>query len=234
MTVPSFQGSYARATARAGTGFTPEIRAAIRAGAQTSAAALAPLLSRELGGVDARPSLIDVGCGEGWFTAEFARLGWHVLGVDHPSTDHPGLSDLQFVAHDLEQPLHPGPWDVALSLEVAEHLTPGRAPSFIHDLCQAAPVVVFSAAIPGQGGTGHVNEQWPGYWSDLFDAEGFVCSGYLRRLVWDNGQIENWYRQNLLIARKAGGTWSTDFWSDSPPRALVHPVLWDHYRALHP
>ena len=60
----------------------------------------------------------------------------------------------------------------SISLEVAEHLSPGRAESFISDLCQAAPVVLFGAAIPGQGGVGHLNEQWQSYWANLFEACG--------------------------------------------------------------
>jgi hypothetical protein len=64
----------------------------------------------------------------------------------------------RFLPHDIATPLPEhlvGRFDLAVCLEVAEHLPPERAESFIRELCDLAPVVLFSAAIPGQGGTGH-------------------------------------------------------------------------------
>ena len=65
-------------------------------------------------------------------------------------------------------------------------------------MTRLAPIVVFSAAIPFQGGDGHINEQWPSFWSDLFAARGYSCLADLRHRVWTNPSIEIWYRQNLL------------------------------------
>jgi hypothetical protein len=139
-----------------------------------------------------------------------------------------------FVAHDLEQPLPDlGRHSLAVCLEVAEHLSPGRAQSFIADLCRLSDVVLFSAAIPGQGGTGHVNEQPPQYWAGLFEQQGYAVSGYLRWLIWDDDRVENWYRQNLLIAAKNPGRqhpgllWGT---AAAEPVHVVHPVLFDARR----
>ena len=87
-----------------------------------------------------------------------------------------------------------------LCLEVAEHLPPERAESFIAELCELAPLVIFSAAIPGQGGINHLNEQWPDYWASLFWAFDYLVSGRFRYEIWELEQVENWYRQNLLIA----------------------------------
>src|SRR5271154_6290276 len=82
-----------------------------------------------------------------------------------------------FSAVDLRKPLSiDGHFDLALCLEVAEHLPVQRATNLVKTLTTAAQVVLFSAGIPGQGGTGHVNEQWPKYWRQLFEAEGFRCS----------------------------------------------------------
>ena len=94
---------------------------------------------------------------------------------------------------------------------------------------------VFSAAIPGQGGTGHVNEQWPSYWRDLFEAEGFEVSGALRFEFWNDDRVENWYRQNLLIAARpelAGAELVELFASPlAPVWPLVHPVLYEARRS---
>jgi hypothetical protein len=68
----------------------------------------------------------------------------------------------QFLAHDLTLPLHAGrTFDLALSLELAEHLPPECAGVLVDSLARLAPAVVFSAAVPFQGGVGHVNERWP-------------------------------------------------------------------------
>jgi SAM-dependent methyltransferase len=212
-----------------GTGFTKAVRDSIRAGAQSSAGVIVGLLDELFMPL----KVVDVGCGEGWFAAQFAGQGSHVLGIDHPDTDHLALTPDQFKAWDLEHPLPllADTFDLCLSLEVAEHLTPERAPGFVADLCALAPLVVFSAAIPGQGGTGHLNEQWPDYWSRLFLDNGFACSGYLRWRLWENAGVENWYRQNLLVAAPVGQRMGVEFSTDAPPRSLVHPVLWEHYRA---
>ena len=96
-------------------------------------------------------------------------------------------------------------FDLAMSLEVAEHLPPKSAEGFIAGLTKLAPVVLFSAAIPFQGGTNHVNEQWPQYWADLFARHGFDAIDCIRSEVWDNEEVEWWYAQNtILYANEAG------------------------------
>lgn len=205
----------------------------IRSGTKASAAVVAPLVHELV----APATVIDVGCGEGWWALAFEELGADVVGIDgHYVTSSP-LAD-RFIPHDLATPLPghlAGRFDLAVSLEVAEHLPPERAESFVADLCALAPVVLFSAAIPGQGGTGHVNEQWPAYWSDLFEFHGYLVTGALRFALWEDDRVENWYRQNLLLAVAAGEY--TDALTDllrSPlahPWPLVHPVLYNARRS---
>ena len=201
-------------------------RTQVRAGAQSSAAALVPLL------VDTfRPaSMIDVGCGEGWWAQAFANHGCTAAGVDLGCDNRAGLD--RYTTHDLEQPLADslGTFDLALSLEVAEHLTPGRATTFVADLCALAPVVVFSAAIPGQRGVGHRNEQYQTYWARLFDANQFAVSGSLRTQIWDDTRIDRWYRQNLLVATTRPERYRQLF-PDGAPLDLVHPEIFvEHHR----
>jgi len=92
-----------------------------------------------------------------------------------------------------------GRFDLAMSLEVAEHLPPASAPVLVDSLVSHAPVVMFSAAIPFQGGEHHVNEQWPEYWASLFHERGFWVVDCLRREIWSHPAVNWWYAQNLLL-----------------------------------
>jgi hypothetical protein len=89
--------------------------------------------------------------------------------------------------------------DLAISLEVAEHLTPGRAETFVEDLCAIAPRVLFSAAIPNQGGVNHLNERWQTYWADLFKVLGFQPLDVVRPQIWNETGMPVWYRQNTIL-----------------------------------
>lgn len=166
----------------------------IRKGCQDSAAVVAPLLWKYY-----QPKkVIDVGCGEGWWGDAFEKLGAEeVLGIDGDYVDEPVIP---FEAHDLEKPLQiKEKFDLAIALEVAEHLPQRSADNFVADLCALAPVILFSAAIPKQGGVQHINEQWPGYWVERFARHHYRCSGALRWKIWENHKVENWYRQNLMV-----------------------------------
>ncbi len=199
----------------------------------------------------------DVGCGSGAWLAQLRRLGVETtLGVDGEYVDPAWLlipSD-DFVARDLSrQPLDldrllrehgldssdwrsargPGrPFDLALCLEVAEHLPAEAAPGLVETLTTASPVVAFSAAIPHQGGTHHVNEQWPAYWAELFAARGFTVVDPLRDELWGDPRVDYYYAQNLLLFVDAD---QLDRYpklaaahTDARPEALarVHPRKW--------
>jgi len=150
-------------------------------------------------------SVIDVGCGTGIWLNEFMQQGViDVLGVDGQFDQHLLRIPIEkYRVHDLKQSLVLSrKFDVALSLEVAEHLPPDHAEGFIESLIQLAPVVVFSAAIPNQGGYKHLNEQWQQYWVDLFEKRGYIATDFLRRQLWDNTEVAFWYTQNTLIYTK--------------------------------
>lgn len=206
----------------------------IRAGSQASAAVVAPLVAAL---IPDGARVIDVGCGEGWWAQAFADLGAEVIGIDGAYVETSPLGD-RFIRHDLNTALPEhlaGRFDLAVSLEVAEHLDPARARSFVADLCALAPIVLFSAAIPGQGGTGHVNEQWPAYWVELFTEHEFMVSGALRWQIWNDDRVENWYRQNLMVAVEPTAPTSHELAElFSTPLAtmfpVVHPVLYDARR----
>ena len=148
-------------------------------------------------------SVVDVGCGTGHWVRAFMDSGvLDVLGVDGDYVHERKLRVPRsaFAAWDLSRPLRLGrQFDLCLCLEVAEHLLPKCAARFVASLVSLAPVVVFSAAIPGQGGTHHVNEQWPSYWVNLFERHGFMASDCIRPRIWSNPKVAWWYAQNMLL-----------------------------------
>jgi len=173
-------------------------------------------------------SIVDIGCGSGHWLATAIELGvGDVLGVDGAWAIKTKLAIPQekFLVHDLGTPLKLNRrFDLAISLEVAEHLPASQARPFIELLCACADTVLFSAAIPGQGGRHHINEQWPVYWADLFAGLGFECYDPLRPALWDNPRVLWYYAQNCLIY--ARGDSNAKASPVAKPRSLVHPALW--------
>lgn len=148
-------------------------------------------------------SVVDVGCGLGQWLAEFRAAGVpDVFGVDGSYVDRGRLQiePDRFQAHDLSRPLDLGRrFELAMSLEVAEHLPESAAGAFVASLVRLAPVVLFSAAVPNQGGDGHLNEQWPEYWRDKFLEHDYVVADCLRKRIWSDPLIKPWYCQNALF-----------------------------------
>lgn len=147
--------------------------------------------------------VIDVGCGVGSWLKAFNENGIsEVMGVDGDYVD-PNLLVIakdHFIAADLTQPLKvEGSFDLVVSLEVAEHLPESAAKTFVDSLTSLGPVVLFSAAIPLQGGTNHLNEQWPDYWARLFAVRGYRAADCLRRRIWKNEDVNYFYAQNALF-----------------------------------
>lgn len=199
-------------------------------GSLRSARAVVPVVRDLL-----RPrSVVDVGCGTGEWLAAWREHGVDdVLGIDGEWVPrrHLLFPPDRFLAHDLCRPLRVGrTFDLALSLETAEHLPPGCVETYVATLAGLAPVVLLSAAIPGQGGRGHLNEQWPRYWAERFAAHGYVPIDCVRPLVWRMPDVAWWYAQNLIVfaepthvGRDDGLRALLDRWG-GPPLPLVHPA----------
>jgi SAM-dependent methyltransferase len=155
-------------------------------------------------------SVLDYGCGIGNFMHKFKECGVsRVLGIDGEWANN----NLQMLKGDdlLLQSLTDEiklneRFDMAISFEVAEHIPKEYAEKVVRDLTRFSDLVIFSAAIPNQGGQNHVNEQWPSYWVKLFNSQGYVCYDPLRPLMWDNDNIRFWYRQNMFVAIKEADT----------------------------
>lgn len=188
-----------RPPASSSAGYDPHFFQALRQGSYESAQVIVPIV---LGWLHPQ-SVVDVGCGDGTWLSVFQAHGvGTILGIDGDYVDR---TDLQiprecFTAANLQQPLTlDRTFDLVVSLEVAEHLPGYYADQFVASLSQLGDVVLFSAAIPHQGGTFHVNEQWPSYWVDRFEKQGYVAIDALRELIWENPQVEPWYAQNCLV-----------------------------------
>lgn len=147
-------------------------------------------------------SIVDVGGGTGlWAAAFLDRAVGKVLAVDGPwvPENARAVSPAHFREYDLSTPLRiDDAFDLALCLEAAEHVPESAAVTLVQSLTDLAPVVLFSAALPGQGGEGHLNERLPSYWAALFADRGYECYTDLRTRIWFNDAVEVWYRQNLL------------------------------------
>jgi len=148
-------------------------------------------------------SVIDIGCGIGNWLAVFREQGIEdLLGIDgdYVEEDQLLIPPDWFLAFDLTRPIHlERRFDLVVSLEVAEHLPAERSADFIRSLVKLGPVVLFSAAIPFQGGTHHVNEQWPEYWAELFQKHDYAAIDCIRPRIWTDDRVEWWYAQNVLL-----------------------------------
>lgn len=148
-------------------------------------------------------TLVDVGCGAGTWVAVAHRLGIEAgIGIDgaHVPVTVREVGRSAFLVADLAAPLRlAASFDVALCLEVAEHLPPTRADGLVADLVALAPVVLFSAAAPGQGGIGHVHEAWPEAWARRFAAHRFRWFDPVRPRLWARPDLPWWYAQNTLL-----------------------------------
>ena len=161
------------------------------------------VLSIVLEALPAVNSAIDFGCGVGTWLSVLREKGVEeIRGLDGPWVDR-GLLEIppqDFQQVDFEQPIAlQQKYDLAMTLEVAEHISRNHAASFVDSLVSASDFVLFSAAIPFQGGSGHVNEQWPDYWAGMFSDRGYVALDFVRARIWNDPQIPTWYRQNILL-----------------------------------
>jgi SAM-dependent methyltransferase len=210
----------------------------LREGSAASANALVPIVI----GIHPARSMIDVGCGIGGWVKAFAERGVEAIGIDGDYVDGKQLliAEERFIAHDLNRELDAadlcrryakdGRFDLAISLEVAEHLAPERSETLVRDLCGLADVVLFAAAVPFQGGAGHVNERWQSWWAQKFADNGFDPFDVLRGDIWGRRDIAWWYKQNTIFYVKRNSAAHARFVARFGEPAgtmfdLIHPEL---------
>jgi len=188
-------------------------------------------------------SIADVGCGRGAWLKAFKECGAiNVVGFDGEWNAQNNMVEdyITFIPCDLNQPIKPPnnqPFDLAMSLEVAEHLLPTSAENFINSLTGLSDMVLFGAAFTGQGGRNHINEQPSTYWASLFSSHAYAPFDLFRSTVWGNSEVEFWYQQNtFLYIHKDSPAYVNIISKGASPMAnvafmdCIHPSL--YYRKL--
>jgi SAM-dependent methyltransferase len=177
-------------------------------------------------------SAADVGCGVGTWLATLNERGCaDIVGYDGDwvPTEHLRIPADRLIRCDVSKPIPINRrFDLALSLECAEHLPPEAAVLLVESLCRLSDFVLFSAAVPNQTGEGHINEQWPEYWARLFFKREYVCLDWLRPQLWNDESIPWWYRQNAILfvrSKRMLEVRPLRHSADISPLPLVHPRL---------
>lgn len=152
-------------------------------------------------------SVIEFGCGNGNISRALASIGVTVFALDgYADPDFHEFSNITFVKADFNDTEALGKqlksmnkkFDVAVSLEVAEHLDPSVSDAFIDCITSVSDVVIFSAAVLEQGGDGHINCRPREYWHDQFTLKDFIVVDTIREQLKGKENVAIWYRLNTI------------------------------------
>ena len=159
-------------------------------------------------------SVIEIGCGNGELSKLLSRDSIAVMAIDGYSTpDFSKDSSVKFFKVDLNDAnavknfftsIHQK-FDVAICMEVAEHLKPEVSGQLIESMTAVSDVVVFSAAVPEQGGDGHINCQNRLFWHKLFEKNHFFLRDTIRARIRKNPKVGRWYALNTLDYTRISG-----------------------------
>jgi cyclopropane fatty-acyl-phospholipid synthase-like methyltransferase len=153
-------------------------------------------------------SLLDVGCGGGAFLMNLRLFGVRVSGLEYSDDGlrrcfNRKLDVIKFDLEDCSKSFTTSmSFDVVTSFEVAEHIPECMADRFVDVLVGNGSLIIMSAAVPGQGGLDHVNEQPHDYWIAKFNKRGFNYNISLTdkiRAEWAGFGVDKWYSSNVMI-----------------------------------
>ncbi len=183
--------------------YKPKFYASVTLRAQTTAEIVTELISSTF----TISSFIDIGCGDGlWSRKMLEKCDNKIKGY---AIDLPGVrpKELQQVASDIqfiELNLNSNPYiperqfDLAFCTEVLEHLEEHAALLLLNSIAANCDLLVFSAAVPGQGGTGHINEHPQEYWDSQLQKRGFRPFDVIRPAIIEL-EVPSYYKNNLIL-----------------------------------
>lgn len=152
-------------------------------------------------------SYLDVGAGGGAFAAYAGKVGKRVVACEYSphGRKYARKQGVDIHAFDLTQTPPTdiqGRFDLAYCFEIAEHLPPEIGLNLVRFLVERGETIVFTAAQPGQGGSGHINEQPKEYWVERFQSAGArydpVASDDLAGAFRAAG-VSTWFERNVLV-----------------------------------
>ena len=145
-----------------------------------------------------------------------------ILGIDgdYVHRDRLKIPAKNFLAADLRAPIFlEKRFDLAISTEVAEHLEEEQEEVYLENITKTSDQILFTAAVPGQMGVNHINEQWQSYWIKKFRERGYYCDYSIRDYFWNDKRINSWRRQNILYFSKK----ETKLAEGKPLMDVIHP-----------
>jgi len=159
-------------------------------------------------------SVIDWGCGCGYLLEKLLMNG---------ITDIHGIEGSKEVVPFIPESLIPfiniadvllcdsAGYDLAISIEVGEHLKEKDSAKFVNNICNSADKYIWwSAAQIGQNGTGHINCRPLSWWEKVFEEVGLFEPDWeltyqIKQEMLKNNLLVlgyNWLHSNLIIWRK--------------------------------
>jgi hypothetical protein len=176
-------------------------------------------------------SVIDFGCGSGAYLAAARMIDntIDIKGLDCCEVDRTEFIPNEYVEivnFENYKYKNNKKYDLAISIEVAEHIDNKYSDLFVDNICTSSDVILFSAAIPYQGGNGHVNCQWPSFWISKFRERGYVAIDMIRPKIWNDSRCMLHCRQNCLIFVRSQSVVFENFKEKIiEPLDLVHPMM---------
>ncbi len=186
-------------------------------------------------------SVVDVGCGRGTWLAAWQALGAkRLVGLDGPWNSQADMAapEIEFRSTDLNAPFRAmETFDLAMSLEVAEHCLPESSEPFVDSLSTLADTIVFGAAYTAQPGTEHINCRPHSFWCQKFIGQGYAVFDFFRPKFWGVLEVEPWYQQNTFVyCRPHSRAFSALVSAGERPMEnpafvdAVHPWLFDFFK----
>lgn len=162
--------------------------------------------------------IIDVGCGPGIYVKALKELGHEVIGVDVDKAnpyEHVDIFSDEFLQYT--------DFDLCMCIEVAEHIPEDLADSLIKRLAHTSDTILFSAAVPGQGGYGHINCQYKDYWIDKFNRNNYILDEVATDKFVDfmkNGYHMGWLVNNAMVFKSYSKMYFKQILEEETPQAI--------------